>query len=250
LSTAKADRIRIPSGYAPAPALAATTGGVYVAQAEPNVGGNGALLSIANDSQEPVKIADSEGRIGAIAFTSANVYFADDGGIKSVPILGGRTQTVAKLTAGSLLVMGDTLYASVIEQGVYALSLQTGHEAMFDSDPLALELTDCGQSLCWLSGAALDGRIVRRALIGDASEILASGLSEPHDLAFDTKNLFVSTGAFGLALMRLPSSGGQVDTIWGGGATNLAANEHCLYWSTKDLIYDLSVTAADVIAPL
>jgi hypothetical protein len=242
LAGGKPQRIVIPSGNQSADALAVSSTAAYVTQAPQAAGANGALLRVANDAQEPMKLADSEGFISAIAIDDTTIYFSDEGGTKSLPLRGGSVRVLSSNTTGSLVVVGETLYLS--DNGVYAVSIETGQMTLLDSDVQVRELTACGADLCWLSGSALQGRIVRRLLDGE-SRVIADNLLQPHKLAVDQGGYFVTTGAAGLALLRVPASAGSVSMVWGGGALALALTADCLYWSTMNAIYGMSRAAAD-----
>jgi hypothetical protein len=142
------------------------------------------------------------------------------------------------------VLVDDTLYISIVGDGVYSLSLDSGDETKFDEDGEARELQACGADLCWLSGAALSGRIMRRAT--DAtSRVVTSDLLEAHEFVSDARNFFVTVGGFGAALLRTPLGGGASSVVWAGGATSVAASPRCLYWSTLNVVFGMSATAAD-----
>jgi hypothetical protein len=237
-----AEHFVVPSGFQPVDTLAVTPTAAYVSQAPVVDGAKGALLRIANDANEFAMLAESDGLISAIAVDASTIYFADESGTKSLPLGGGSVQKLSTLVPGSLVVIGDTLYLSA--DGVYAISTKTGDLSLVDSDTNARELTTCAPGLCWLSGDALQGQIVRH-ILGAESQVVAGDILEPHKLAFDNGTFFVTAGSAGLQLLRVPASGDPATVVWANGAFAVALNADCLYWTTADVIYSLSTAAAE-----
>jgi hypothetical protein len=238
------DRVPIPEGSAPASALATSSAMAAVAQAPPAGESKGAIWLIQNSDSEPQKLTESDGKVSSLFIDASSVYFADAAGTQSISVDGGAVRVLSPRIASSIVVADETLYLSVVGDGVYSLPLDGGDETKFDDDIEARELQACGADLCWLSGPALSGRIVRRP--PDATPRVVTGeLLEAHEFVSDAQNFFVTVGGFGAALLRAPSGGGASSVVWSGGATSVAASSRCLYWSTLNLVFGMSVTAAD-----
>lgn len=238
------EEIALQTGWQPAAVIGADDDAVYVAQYPASDGGGGSLVRISNGTTTPKQLAQSVGPIAAFAWSADAIFFADDEGIKRLPIGGGEARKLSSILGESLVFAGGRLYAAVIESGVVVCDPDTGDTTTFDADPAARELRVCGSALCWLSGSALNGSIVRRPWTGD-SRVLADGLLEPHSLAVDDHSVFVTTGAFGLVLKRVPLEGGSAVQVVTG-STGLVSNKNCLYWSTLNEIYGMSLESADV----
>jgi hypothetical protein len=126
-----------------------------------------------------------------------------------------------------------------------------GQISVLATDPNgAIHPVRCGETLCWMSGPPLNARL--RQLERDGSvTTLAGDLSQPHDLVFDGTSFFVSTGGGGLALYRIPATGGQPVLIHGAAnLSSLALDDACLYWSSATGIYSWALSAANAAPDL
>lgn len=204
----------------------------------------GAVLSV-SPGEEPTTLASTAGLAFALVADEQNVYFADDEGTKSVPLTGGPVRTLADQTAiSAIMVAGSTLYLAVGGQpgSLSSVPIDGGPVTVLATES-PLQMVMCGQSVCWLTGSPYDMRL-RQLVPGGRPATLATGLVKPHDLVFDGRHFFVTEG-FG-SLTRIPAAGGtpdgSIDAV-GLGASSLALDDACLYWSQVDGIYSVALSA-------
>jgi hypothetical protein len=199
--------------------LVVTQSAAIFSEAQGADGGAGTIVSVPTDGGNPTVLATANGLAHALVADDQNVYFVDSEATKSVPLRGGPVRIVARTVPFSLLAKDQ---------------------------PGPLYPMACGPNLCWVNGSASGGDLMQLPPNGTPT-VLAAPPSEPHDLAFDGKNFFVTTGGGGLWLYRIPSTGGTpVLAESEPGITNMTLDESCLYWSSLRGISSLARVAADV----
>jgi hypothetical protein len=225
--------------------LATPTGAIVV---ETEDGGAGAFVSIPAGGGPGLVLAAAKGQAQAFVTDGQNVYFADTEATKSVPLTGGSVRTIAGV-ASSLGVADGTLYLADFSGGTIA-SVPTvgGPVTVLATNQVGPEgPMRCGSNLCWLNFESAFQISLMRLAPGGTPVVLASGFSEVYDWVFDGNNFFVTSGAGGLSLDRIPSDGGVPAVAESEiGITSMALDNDCLYWASLKGISALALSAADV----
>jgi len=102
-----------------------------------------------------------------------------------------------------------------------------------------------------LGGPAPDGVLWEAKPDGSPPIARLSGFAEPLQTVFDGASFFVTQGAIGAGVWRVPRSGGVGFAFGlekGGGVESMALDEECLYWGGFQGVFSLSRAAADVAA--
>jgi hypothetical protein len=228
--------------------LVVTQSAAIFSEAQGADGGAGTIVSVPTDGGNPTVLATANGLAHALVADDQNVYFVDREATKSVPLRGGPVRIVARTVPFSLSVKGGALVlADFTGNTVSSVPVEGGPVTILAKDqPGPLYPLACGPNLCWVNGSASGGDLMQLPPNGTPA-VLAAPPSEPHDLAFDGKNFFVTTGGGGLWLYRIPSTGGTpVLAESEPGITNMPLDESCLYWSSLRGISSLARVAADV----
>jgi hypothetical protein len=176
---------------------------------------------------------EGEDNPSAIALDDRYVYWASLDVLRRAPLAGGAPVTLA--TGNFLRGMkldGDHVYFFQSRQGAGSIDrvLKEGGE----SERLASALSPSalairGGDLFWSDSAALvdEGSINRLALDGSATNVMATGLTQPASLAIDGDHLYFrsdgstciiggdspSAECFGGGIQRLPLTGGAVEAV-------------------------------------
>jgi hypothetical protein len=179
-------------------------------------------------------LAPAHGTVGSLVADATDIYFADDDGTESVPLVGGSVRTLTSQTGSLGLASSD-----VIPKAGGALTtlstLQPGPQF-----PMS-----CGNDLCWMTAypcAGLpsgemcvagqgQGAIVRMPA-GGAPVTLAQdqALYSPAQMIFDGNAFFVvsseDTSPDG-SLSKVPVAGGTPASV--GRANSIAVLDGCLF---------------------
>lgn len=192
------------------------------------------------DDGESMILAQGSGRIYALTGDAEQVYFIDGDAVNSVSLNGSEVQNLRSPRVNSIRLADQTLYLA--DDGtVSALSIETreirevARDQAWPMYPLR-----CGNDVCWTNVGGLFASTIVRAAPGQMPRVLASGFSEPHDLVFDGQQFFLSSGAGGLRLDRIPAEGGEPSTVAGGiGMASLALDDDCLYWADFEGVWSI-----------
>lgn len=231
--------------------LAVTPKAIVFSEALGDKGGPGAIASIPRGGGSVTILASTQGSALALVADADRAYFVDDEGTKSVPLAGGPVRRLTSSRADSLGVIGNKLYLTEVPQGALS-SLPLGGGALTvlaAGETGALYPIACGPDLCWMNEKSFMDAALERLAPGGAPVVVAESgaLAEFYALVFDGQNFFVTAGAGGASVSRIPWTGGTVDFVWGDmGTTGLALDENCLYWSSSRGIFSLALSAADV----
>jgi hypothetical protein len=161
--------------------------------------------------------------------------------------MGGNVRRLTNKQGFSLTLSSGKLLA-IARPGIVEVPVDGGSTTDLVQDAGALWPIDCGSSICWTSVMSfMSAAIMRKDGAADPVVVTQSdSLGEAHDLIFDGRNFFVTAGAGGGLLYRVPAEGGQPLLLAiNSGLTALAMDDTCIYWSSIDGIFSLSREAAD-----
>jgi hypothetical protein len=213
-------------------------------------GTNEQIVSVPIHGGNPTPLATTSGSIVAFGGNEHDIYFIDQGGIKSVPTIGGNVRLLTDRFTSSaiggfgegLAVVGSNVIATTSAQGggVVAVPLQGGSPtALATQQPNASFPMPCGTDICWWSGATPDG-VAGTSGPGAIERLHASGgltsLPEapyfPWSLVFDGTDFFETVGCdiCDGSLVRIPAAGGPSVSM--GSGSFVAVDDSCAYWST------------------
>jgi hypothetical protein len=217
---------------------------IFFAAATADGGTSGEVRSVSVTGGAATVTAMSSSMISAVAADAGSIYFADDEGVKQISRATSAVTQLSNASATSLSIDGSALYLT---------NIGTGMVARFDLASNKLELLAdnqsgpefaraCDADVCWTNAG--DGSVLRLS-DGASPQVLVTDVREPHALAVDGDNLFITSGAGGLRLTRVPISGGKsVDVASEAGMTGLTLSANCLYWSSLNGISAMSRAAA------
>jgi hypothetical protein len=198
------------------------------------------------------RFEEREGRVDVLSETNGDpmglvadsnkIFFTDNDGTKSIGVDGGELHTLATAKAYSLGLIGSTLYMG--GGSLTSVAVDGGSISVLDADPALYPLA-CGDAVCWIAGAPLVSRLAQLGQDG-WRRTLASDVTQAHALVSDGTNFFVTVGAVGLSLLRVPAAGGSSFLVATEPATSLALDDDCLYWAGAAGIFDISRAVADV----
>jgi hypothetical protein len=217
-------------------------GDLITARAPENPEGPGTILRMKSDGSETTILADTVGAVRALVVAGTNIFFSDRGGTREVSVDGGEVRQLDDAIAISFSVSGSTIYLS--GESLLAIDTNTLATSVVIDEPALYPLA-CGDAVCWVAGSMLSSELVRLSTDG-SRETLATGLHEVHALAFDGENFFLTMGAAGLELLRVPAQGGDATLVTAKRAFNLAFDDECLYWAGLDGIFAMSRAMARV----
>ena len=234
----------IPGGGSSASqSIVASDHDVFFGRAAPREQTSGALDRLDENGDRVTTLTETRGELKGLVVNSDRVFFADDDGTRSVRIDGGEQrllssshQTYSLGLVGSTLYMGGSSLTSVAVDGGDA-SIVANEPALY---PLA-----CDDAVCWIAGAPLAATLARLGKDGHRTT-LAPDVTEAHALLYDGNNFFVTVGAVGLSLLRVPVAGGSSFLVATEPATSLALDDDCLYWAGAAGIFSISRAVADV----
>jgi hypothetical protein len=179
------------------------------------------------------------------------LYFDDASGVSRAPLSGGSPQQLATTSAsfsaglvdGSLIVAdfsGGTL------TGVSATTGATSPLAMGQLGPLYPQMCP-GGGACWIdAGDAVHLASIVKLGPGAGTSTVAQDLAlfDPHGMAADATDFFVTSDASGGTLSRVHAADGKVDklaVLHGDG--DVVVDDQCVYYSSFDGIFSLAKDA-------
>jgi hypothetical protein len=248
LASGKVTRLRaIPGG---GKGLAIVGDQLVFSQGARTTDGTGAIMRLARSGGEPVMLAETVGLQAApVVADDANAYFVDEEGTKRAPIEGGDVKRLSTLVPFSLgLSDGALLMASFGGGTIVAVSRDGGDETVLaEGQGGPLYPIACGEDVCWVNANRIgESALMRRSPDGRIT-VVGAGFSQPHALVFDGTSFFVTAGAGGHSLVRIPAEGGDSIFAYGeAGLSHLALNDDCLFWSSASTVTAVSRAAADV----
>jgi hypothetical protein len=231
-------------GSAGVQGLAISGGHIVFSQGPQIEDGKGRIVRLDRDGGEPTVLAETMGNSGSALVThGTNVYFVDDEGTKRVAIEGGEVRRLTTLRPFTLGADEGALYlADHAGHAIVAISSKDGVEMFIVEEQQGpLYPIACDGDLCWLNSNRIgEAAVMRRSPDGRIATV-GAGLSEPHALVFDGRDFFVAAGAGGLALYRIPASGGTPAVVYvEEGLTHIAVNDSCLFWSSASTVSTVS----------
>lgn len=173
------------------------------------------------------EVNNNVGRLMAV--DEAAVYFADDNGVRSVPLAGGTVTTLTAGWPGGFTMDAMFLYWTDPGEGTVKRRPLDGSEketvlATGQTDPT--EMAVGGSWVCWLS----EGQVHRASKDGSGTET-TFGMGMPRRLAADSQNAYWIDGESG-ELRRMPLAGGEIVTLAAGvrDPLYLAVDDTSVYW--------------------
>jgi hypothetical protein len=211
-------------------------------------GGTNSIFSSPLLGGSKTTLATTTGFPGFLATDGTNVYFSDDGGVKSVPLTGGSPTLVTNASIFSFAPVGSNLVlADFSNDRVLSVPLGGGSTTTLATHQLApLYPTACGSDTCWLNAGDLGGEDGGLPPLTGSLEQLVSGttttlaqsssLFEPFGLAFDGTDFFVVTGSGSAGignLTKVQASDGTLTNVatFSPGTNGVAIDDECVYWS-------------------
>jgi hypothetical protein len=194
-------------------------------------------------------LAPAHGTVGSLVADATDIYFADDDGTESVPLVGGSVRTLTSQTGSLGLASSDVIIA--VDGSGYAGTIFSIPKAggalttLSTLQPGPQFPMSCGNDLCWMTAypcAGLpsgemcvagqgQGAIVRMPA-GGAPVTLAQdqALYSPAQMIFDGNAFFVvsseDTSPDG-SLSKVPVAGGTPASV--GRANSIAVLDGCLF---------------------
>lgn len=191
-----------------------------------------------------------------------SVYFADLGGVESVPVVPAATPAipttvVANQVPSTLGVFGQRLLMLFNDGEADSLPLgaDAGVAAPIGQASAAVpgSLVPCGADACWLGTGEID-RIDPTSGPVITVATLSGPVAFPSGLAFDGTSFFVagqtSSAATSSAIVTVPVSGGpQVVVATLPSSSAIAVDDACVYFSTSTGIFSLLKSARGAVVP-
>jgi hypothetical protein len=225
-------------------------------------GTNEEIVSVPIQGGSASTLAISSGTIVGFGANEPDIYFVDQGGLKSVPAIGGHVQVLTdQFTASGgfgegLAVVGSNVIAATSAQGggVVAVPLQGGPPTtLATQQPNASFPMPCGNDTCWWTGATPAG-VAGTSGPGAIERLDAAGkltaLSQapyfPWSLVFDGTDFFETVGcdACDGSLVRISAAGGPSASM--GSGSFVTVDDSCAYWSTLE---GISSASKSYVAP-
>jgi hypothetical protein len=215
-------------------------------------GGGATVLASGSSAQSYV--------FGSLATDGQNVYFAEQDGVRSVPLAGGAVRTLATHTGALAVVGSNVLIADSLAQGVFSVPIAGGPATTLATDPSGElgPVLSCGPNICWASAVPValsqqgTGAIMQLSPSGSPATLAEDPLLYGvYRLFFDGTSFFATVmggdGNIG-DLVRLPAEGSPILNV--GFGSGLAIDDECLYVSSiADGVYSVSKSYMGQLPP-
>jgi hypothetical protein len=221
------------------------------------------ILSVPVAGGSVLTLASLPTAVSGLGVDGQTVYFIDQEGTKSVPLVGGTvgvitTQVTSASASGPIAIVGGNLIVATRQQTVDGGAIESipvdggSPAAIATGQPNAAYPLACGADICWWTGPTPFG-VAGTSGAGNVARLQADGGIMtvpgapyiPSSFLFDGTNFFETVLLEGLGgpLLRIPASGDPVVTI-ANEASHVAVDDTCVYYSTISGIYSLVKTHA------
>jgi hypothetical protein len=223
------------------------------------------IVSIPRDGSAPAILASLPGTdtlFTPMVTDGTSVYFADNGGVESVPVVPAATPAtpttlVANQVPSTLAVFGQRLLMFFNDGEVDSLPIgaDAGVTTQIGQASAAVQgsVVSCGAAACWLGTGEID-QIDPASGPATTVAVLTGAVASASGLAFDGTTFFVSgqssPTATSSAIVSVPGGGGaQTVVATLPSSTAIAVDDACVYFSTSTGIFSLLKSAQGIVVP-
>lgn len=219
------------------PTMIAVTGGIYVADPNPNTG-TSAVLSIPPGGGLPTTLASGQAGITSIAADGTNVYWVTQAGgtVVKEPVDGGLAVTLwssASTSPYGIAVDSTNVYWTFSGNpgAVMRIPIAGGTAATLANVKVAVFVAVDSTNVYWVDQGA--GTVATTPITGGPIKNLAIGRSNPTAIAVYGGTVYWSDDSTSLVL-SVPSIGGPVTTLASGQSSvvSIAADATSVYWTS------------------
>jgi hypothetical protein len=190
--------------------------------------------------QMPTQVAAGTPPLGELSSDGSNLYWPDQAGIHSIPLLGGTATTITAQIVSDARPVGATLLTDDAANGnVLSIPISGGSVttlAAGQSRPANAQGCGAGD-VCWFDVGAFSGpvgpiqgaAIMRRNRSGQLTTLYPA--NGPAELLYDGQSLFLGEGDCCTGtILRIALDGTHWDLATTNGAAPFAVDDQCLYW--------------------